>query len=85
MIYPCMLYSLFEYCKTPKISPCISYFIFYPEYKPPPENKSMDLYSENPAIAVKRKQKLTNTDVLYHNVFGVLRYVSKKTHKNYYK
>ena len=32
----------------------------------------MGLYSENPAIVVKKKYKLTNTHVLYHNIFGVL-------------
>ena len=36
----------------------------------------MGLYSENPAIEVKKKK-----DVLYHNIFAVLRYVSKKLMK----
>ena len=51
-------------------------------YAPPPhlspENRLMGLYSEDPAIVVKRKEKLTNAHVQCHNIFGVLRYVSKR-------
>ena len=57
----------------PKKIPCISKFIFYREYKSPPEiGKSRNCGEKE--IRVNKHR----CSVVLYNIFGILRYVSKK-------